>query len=88
MTQEQLSVLLAAYITATAEAITLNTIEMRAAFKVLEKRGLLKASEVEQAIRQTSPADIEKVMTEVQAKVMKSIVDRFPDFFSPSPSVQ
>ena len=88
MTRQDVSVLLAAYITAVAEAITQNIIEMRAALKILENNGLLKSSEIDQAKSETSTVEREKILLEVQAKVMKSIVTHFPTMFAPDPPVQ
>jgi hypothetical protein len=68
--------------------ITINTIEMRAAFRVLERRGLLQSSELQQAIRETSSDETARLMEEIHARVMQAIILRFPNLFAPSPPIR
>jgi hypothetical protein len=76
--------LFSAFAAAICQAIVGNVIEMRAALLVLEQRGLLSGSEIENAKKQAPPELVASLTQELHITVMKTMQEQYQNLLAGS----
>ena len=80
---QQITKMAVAFSTAAVDSMVDVLIELRALTQVLERNGLLKSAELQHAILQTKPDEIQRLKEEAESKMTQAILLRFVNVAGP-----